>query len=82
MTHNKLVSETTQQLPSRFLPDPMNIKKRMEALIWVSSALLNFTCLRNAYMVFPEGVYLERCEDRESYNYLASSRRLCYPLTN
>jgi cullin 3 len=33
MTHNKLVSETTRQLGSRFLPDPMSIKKRTEALI-------------------------------------------------
>jgi cullin 3 len=30
---NKLVSETTRQLSSRFLPDPMSIKKRIEALI-------------------------------------------------
>jgi len=51
MTHNDLVSETTRQLASRFLPSPMNIKKRIEALI--------------------EREYLERCEDRKSYNYLA-----------
>jgi cullin 3 len=56
MTHNELVSETTRQLSSRFLPDPMSIKKRIEALIEVSGALLNFACQRNAYMVFPEGV--------------------------
>jgi hypothetical protein len=41
MTHNELVSETTRQLASRFLPDPMSIKKRIEALIEVSGALLN-----------------------------------------
>ncbi|KAF8501525.1 Cullin-domain-containing protein [Russula emetica] len=62
MTHNELVSETTRQLASRFLPDPMSIKKRIEALI--------------------EREYLERCEDRKSYNYLASGRRLCYPPTD
>jgi len=51
MTHNELVNEATRQLASRFLPDPMSIKKRIEALI--------------------EREYLERCEDRKSYNYLA-----------
>ena len=56
MTHNELVSETTRQLASRFSPDPMSIKKRIEALIEVSGALLNFACQRNAGMVFPEGV--------------------------
>ena len=56
MTHNDLVSETTRQLASRFLPDPMSIKKRIEALIEVSGALLITTFQRNVYMVFPEGV--------------------------
>jgi hypothetical protein len=56
MSHNELVSETTRQLASRFLPDPMSIKKRIEALIEVSGAHLNLACQRNAYMVFPEGV--------------------------
>ncbi|KAI0001508.1 Cullin-domain-containing protein, partial [Russula compacta] len=55
MTHNDLVNESTRQLASRFLPNPMNIKKRIEALI--------------------EREYLERCDDRKSYNYLVS-----YPL--
>ena len=44
MTHNELISETTRQLSSRFLPDPMSIKKRIEALIEVNDALLIF-CL-------------------------------------
>jgi len=35
MTHNELVTEATRQLASRFLPDPMSIKKRIEALIEV-----------------------------------------------
>jgi hypothetical protein len=56
MTHNELVSETTRQLASRFLPDPMSIKKRIEALIEVSGALLNFACQGHTYMVSPEGV--------------------------
>lgn len=56
MTHNELVGETTRQLASRFLPDPMSIKKRIEALIEVSGALLNLYYQRIAYMVFPEGV--------------------------
>ena len=56
MIHNELVSETTRQLASRFLPDPMSIKKRIEALIEVIDAFLNFACQRSAYMVFLEGV--------------------------
>ncbi|KAI8980202.1 Cullin-domain-containing protein [Trametes punicea] len=51
MTHNDLVNEVTRQLASRFQPNPMVIKKRIEGLI--------------------EREYLERCEDRKSYNYLA-----------
>ncbi|KAH9928310.1 Cullin-domain-containing protein [Fomitopsis serialis] len=51
MTHNDLVNEVTRQLSSRFQPNPLSIKKRVEGLI--------------------EREYLERCEDRKSYNYLA-----------
>ncbi|KAI0775190.1 Cullin-domain-containing protein [Trametes elegans] len=51
MTHNDLVNEVTRQLASRFQPNPMAIKKRIEGLI--------------------EREYLERCDDRKSYNYLA-----------
>ncbi|KII89964.1 hypothetical protein PLICRDRAFT_572234 [Plicaturopsis crispa FD-325 SS-3] len=51
MTHNDLINEVTRQLASRFQPNPVNIKKRIESLI--------------------ERDYLERCEDRKSYNYLA-----------
>jgi hypothetical protein len=36
MTHNGLVNEATLQLTSRFLPDPRDIKERIEALIEVS----------------------------------------------
>lgn len=53
MKHNDLILEVTKQLASRFSPDPLAIKKRIEALI--------------------EREYLERCEDRKSYNYLVSS---------
>ncbi|KAI0925756.1 hypothetical protein AcW1_008104 [Taiwanofungus camphoratus] len=51
MTHNDLVNEVARQLASRFQPNPLSIKKRIEGLI--------------------EREYLERCEDRKSYNYLA-----------
>jgi len=36
MTHNDLVNEATRQLTSRFLPNPLAIKKRIEALLDVS----------------------------------------------
>ncbi|KAL0061909.1 hypothetical protein AAF712_011193 [Marasmius tenuissimus] len=51
MTHNDLINEVTRLLSSRFKPNPLLIKKRIEGLI--------------------EREYLERCEDRKSYNYLA-----------
>ena len=37
MTHNGLVNEATLQLTSRFLPDPRDIKERIEVLIEVRS---------------------------------------------
>ncbi|TFK72891.1 Cullin-domain-containing protein [Pluteus cervinus] len=58
MKHNDLVNEVTRQLASRFQPDPLVIKKRIEGLI--------------------DREYLERCEDRKSYNYLVSLI-LCLP---
>jgi len=35
MTHNDLMNEVTRQMASRFQPDPLNIKKRIEGLIEV-----------------------------------------------
>ncbi|EJD06564.1 ubiquitin ligase SCF complex subunit Cullin [Fomitiporia mediterranea MF3/22] len=51
MTHTDLINEVTRQLASRFAPQPLGIKKRIENLI--------------------DRDYLERCEDKKSYNYLA-----------
>jgi hypothetical protein len=39
VTHNELVNEATRQLASRFLPVPIDIKKRVEALIEVGGVL-------------------------------------------
>lgn len=36
MTHNDLINEVTRQLASRFSPQPLGIKKRIESLIEVS----------------------------------------------
>lgn len=36
MKHNDLVTQVTAQLTSKFLPEPMVIKKRIEHLIEVS----------------------------------------------
>ena len=36
MNHNGLVHEVTQQLTSKFIPEPLTIKKRIEHLIEVS----------------------------------------------
>jgi hypothetical protein len=40
MTHNGLVNEVTLQLTSRFLPNPVNIEKRIEALVEVGGVSL------------------------------------------
>lgn len=39
MAHNDLVHEVTQQLTSKFIPEPLAIKKRIEGLIEVSARL-------------------------------------------
>lgn len=33
LNHNELITEATKQLSSRFLPDPLFIKKRIESLM-------------------------------------------------
>ena len=35
MQHNSLINEATRQLASRFQPQPLDIKKRIESLIEV-----------------------------------------------
>ena len=39
MTHNDLINEVTRQLASRFSPQPLGLKKRIENLIEVSVPL-------------------------------------------
>jgi cullin 3 len=70
MTHNDLVNEATRQLASRFQPDPLDIKKRIENLIEVRLLLRHAIC--NFFDHCMQREYLERCDDRKSYNYLVS----------
>lgn len=49
MTHNALINEVTKQLASRFQPVPLEIKKRVEALIEVSSLDITHVCQSNIY---------------------------------
>lgn len=45
MKHTGLIHEVTQQLTSKFTPEPLAIKKRIEQLIEVSDCKLRiFTC--------------------------------------
>ena len=45
MSHNELINEVTRQLSHRFSPNPLAIKKRIEALLDVSkSELLRLHC--------------------------------------
>ena len=46
MIHNSLVHEVTQQLASKFIPEPLAIKKRIEHLIEVSNLHIYFNSLR------------------------------------
>ena len=66
MTHNDLVNEVTRQLASRFQPNPLMIKKRIEGLIEVR---LKY-CHAVSPLKLPQREYLERCGDRQSHNYL------------
>ena len=73
MTHIALVNEVTRQLAIRFQPDPISIKKRIEGLIEVS----NFSHSGDGKILTRrQREYLERCEDRKSYNYLVSALNL------
>ena len=65
MNHNNLVHEVTQQLTSKFIPEPLAIKKRIEHLIEVSGFKFVYCACSTA-----QREYLDRCEDRKSYNYL------------
>ncbi|EEB91325.1 hypothetical protein MPER_10331, partial [Moniliophthora perniciosa FA553] len=68
MTHNDLINEVTRLLSSRFQPNPLIIKKRIEGLIDVRTfdTIMSITTDSDY-----KREYLERCEDRKSYNYLA-----------
>ena len=46
MAHNDLLNEVTRQLASRFLPNPLDIKKRIENLIEVCTHALYFFLTR------------------------------------
>ena len=67
MTHNDLVNEVTRQLASRFQPNPLMIKKRIEGLIEVCVEIIFLLIVS---LRFFKREYLERCGDRKSYNYL------------
>ena len=55
MNHNGLVHEVTQQLTSKFIPEPLAIKKRIEHLIEVSKfQKLNIAAL--AHLFYPERI--------------------------
>ena len=73
MSHNDLINEVTRQLASRFQPQPLNIKKRIENLIEVRKlpSLEGRDILLKRFYLQRE--YLERCDDRKSYNYLVRS---------
>lgn len=81
MDHNSLIHEVTQQLSSKFIPDPLIIKKRIENLIEVSKiskiVYYIYICPLSPLLTYlPQREYLERCEDRKSYNYMVGG--LCF----
>ena len=57
MTHNDLVNEVTRQLTGRFLPNPLDIKKRIEGLI-EASPRLKFRLIHPSYSCgFSESIW-------------------------
>jgi cullin 3 len=69
MTHIDLVNEAIRQLAGRFNPEPILIKRRIESLIEVRYFLVSLRTTLNVL----QREYLERCEDRKSYNYLVGT---------
>lgn len=69
MAHIDLVNELIRQLASRFNPEPVLIKRRIESLIEVGKT--PFKVMHSNDSRF-QREYLERCEDRKSYNYMVS----------
>ena len=55
MTHNDLINEVTRQLASRFQPNPLDIKKRIEGLIEVNCTPLQ-RCISQLRSSIPERV--------------------------
>lgn len=78
MTHNDLVNEVTRQLASRFQPNPMAIKKRIEGLIEVHTNSVTVLATLLTVLLVRQREYLERCEDRKSYNYLVRPQFLTH----
>lgn len=79
MIHNDLVHQVTQQLSSKFVPEPLAIKKRIEHLIEVSKfKTQKITIIFCSPFTDSQREYLERCEDRKSYNYLVSKKKQNY----
>ena len=56
MNHNGLVHEVTQQLTSKFIPEPLAIKKRVEHLIEVSKIPLYIYIAVSSLICPPERV--------------------------
>ena len=52
MNHNSLVHEVTQQLTSKFIPEPLAIKKRVEHLIEVSKFQFPKLCIFYPYRLY------------------------------
>jgi|ERR1700722_2574779 len=73
LTHTALVDEVTRQLASRFHPNPLHIKRQIEGLIDVS-LISRCHYPRTKCPLSPQREYLERCEDRKSYNYMVSNQ--------
>ena len=73
--HNDLINEVTRQLSSRFHPNPLDIKKRIENLIEV--CLPSVLLLVMDHLTLVQREYLERCDDRKSYNYLVCLSYFC-----
>jgi cullin 3 len=72
LAHNDLVNEVTKLLLSRFQPEPLAIKRRIENLIEVCTLVIGGLPFRLTRSLQRE--YLERCTDRKSYNYMVSSQ--------
>jgi len=67
LSHNELMTEVTKQLASRFQPVPIQIKKRIEALIEVCLLPLAHLLALKSFCLTSENIWIEEMTQNRTY---------------